>query len=233
MQLKEASRGAVNWKEFVQQNQIYISAFFLLWGLAAYALFAIVEKGDVILFFAGHRTDFLNAFFVFCTQIGEAYVYALATTAFLFIAYSKTMSIGINAIFVLLFSGALKYYFKHERPVNYYDKLLEQPDLPNYVPDVELLQGWTTSFPSGHTISAFAFYTLLAFFISNQWGKLLCLLAAVLVGVSRMYLVQHFLKDVTSGMLTGFLIALFVFVCHERWWKYKWTGRLQLKKGAA
>jgi membrane-associated phospholipid phosphatase len=142
-------------------------------------------------------------------------VYVFATIMLLFSGYSRSFAIGVNAVFVLVISQCLKIFFAHERPVRYFSNLLEEPDLPNYVPNVHLLNGWTTSFPSGHTTSAFAFYSLLAFFIPNKWIKMLCLVCAALVGISRMYLVQHFLKDVTTGMLTGFLIALVVYWMHE------------------
>ena len=212
--------------DFVSENRGYIIGFLLLWSFACLLLFAVVEKGDVILFFADNRTEFRNFFFVFWTYFGEGYVYVIAVIALLFVAYSKCLAIAVNAVLVLGFSGGLKQLFEHERPVRYFNDLLKQPDLPNYIPDVVLHDGWTTSFPSGHTTSAFAFYTLLALFIPNKGLKLLCLALAVLVAVSRMYLVQHFLKDVTSGMLVGFLIALFVYWLHEKY-SYLLPGKWQ------
>lgn len=200
---------------FVAENRTYIAAFLILWGLACYFLMGVFNKGDMILFFAENRTEFKNTFFLYCTYIGEGYVYLLATGMLLFSGYSRSLAICLNAVLVLLVSQALKMFFSHERPVRYFSDLLEQPDLPNYIPNVHLLDGWTTSFPSGHTTSAFAFYSLLAFFIPNKWIKMLCLVLAALVGLSRMYLVQHFLKDVTTGMMTGFLIALVVYWAHE------------------
>lgn len=200
---------------FVAENRMYIAAFLILWGLACYFLMGVFNKGDMILFFAENRTEFKNTFFLYCTYIGEGYVYLLATIMLLFSGYSRSLAICLNAVLVLLVSQALKMFFSHERPVRYFSDLLEQPDLPNYIPNVHLLDGWTTSFPSGHTTSAFAFYSLLAFFIPNKWIKMLCLVLAALVGLSRMYLVQHFLKDVTTGMMTGFLIALVVYWAHE------------------
>lgn len=200
---------------FVVENRMYIACFLILWGVACYFLMGIFNKGDMILLFAENRSEFKNTFFLYCTYIGEGYVYLFATIMLLFSGYSRSLAICVNAVFVLVISQALKIFFAHERPVRYFSNLLEEPDLPNYIPNVHLLNGWTTSFPSGHTTSAFAFYSLLAFFIPNKWIKMFCLVLAALVGLSRMYLVQHFLKDVTTGMLTGFLIALVVYWAHE------------------
>lgn len=217
--------------DFIAENRWYIAGFLLLWGIACYLLFGVVDKGDVILFFANNRTDALNSFFLFCTYIGEGYVYLIATVVLLFIGYSRSLAIFVNAVLVLLISQGLKGFFEHERPKRYFDNLLGEPDLPNYIPDVELLDGWTTSFPSGHTTSAFAFYTLLAFFIPNKWAKMFCLLLAALVGLSRMYLVQHFLKDITTGMLTGFLIALVVYWGHATLSPTFTSRRLSWRRG--
>jgi len=216
---------------FVAENRVYIATFLVLWGVACYFLTGFFNKGDMILLFAEHRSAFKNTFFLYCTYIGEGYVYVFATILLLFSGYSKSLAICANAIFVLVVSQGLKIFFAHERPVRYFNDLLEQPDLPNYIPNVHLLNGWTTSFPSGHTTSAFAFYSLLAFFIPNKWIKMLCLLLAVLVGLSRMYLVQHFLKDVTSGMLTGFLIALLVYWMHEMLSPSLTSKKLHLRRG--
>ena len=210
----------------LRDNYGYITGFFLLWSIACLLLFGVLEKGDVILFFAENRTDFQNFIFVFWTYCGEGYVYVIAAVVFLFFSYSKSFAIILNALLVLVVSGVMKDYFEHERPVRYFNDLLKQPELPNYIPSVVLHDGWTTSFPSGHTISAFAFYTLLAFFIPNRLLKFICLALAFLVAISRMYLVQHFLKDVTAGMLIGFLIAILVYSLHEKY-SHLISGRSQ------
>ncbi len=214
---------------FLKDNFGFITAFLILWSLAAFLLIFLVEKGDVILYFAENRTELKNSFFIFCTSLGEGFLYVFSILAFLFIAYSKSFAICVNALLVLVTSGVLKRFFEHERPERFFNDLLKDSALPNYIPDVVLHSGWTTSFPSGHTTSAFALFSLLAFFLTSKSLKYLCLLCAVLVGVSRMYLVQHFLKDVTSGMLTGFLIALFVYWLHQKY-AYKLPGKLLLKK---
>jgi membrane-associated phospholipid phosphatase len=215
--------------DFLKDNFGFITAFLILWSWAAFLLFFVVEKGDVILYFAEDRTEIKNSFFIFCTYLGEGFIYVFSIIAFLFIAYSKSFAICVNALMVLVVSGLFKRFFEHERPERFFNDLLKDSELPNYLPDVVLHSGWTTSFPSGHTTSAFALFSLLAFFITSKSLKYLCLLCAVLVGVSRMYLVQHFLKDVTSGMLTGFLIALFVYWLHQKY-SYRLVGKLALKK---
>ncbi|GAB2694601.1 hypothetical protein GCM10027037_17650 [Mucilaginibacter koreensis] len=59
------------------------------------------------------------------------------------------------------------------------------------------------SFPSGHTVTAFAAATVLSYLtVSKRWGFIF-LLFAMAVGYSRMYLSQHFLEDVMAGSMIG------------------------------
>lgn len=216
---------------FWRENLSYLIGFLILWLMGCYALFFIFNKGEFIVFFSNNRSESLNQFFRLGSIIGEGYVYVLAVIVFLFIQYAKSLAIIINSIFVLAFSGSLKWYFEHERPVRYFTDLLKQPDMVTYVEGVKMHDGWTTSFPSGHTTSAFAFYSLLAFFIPNRSLKLLCLLAAAVVGISRIYLVQHFLKDVVAGSLLGFLIALGVYWLSTKFGG-KLNGKIELRRSA-
>ncbi len=61
------------------------------------------------------------------------------------------------------------------------------------------------SFPSGHTITAFAFATsTVLYYPSLVYGVFFC---AVSVALSRVMLGMHFLSDVVVGALIGMLLA--------------------------
>lgn len=72
------------------------------------------------------------------------------------------------------------------------------------------------TFPSGHTTSAFLLSSLLAFHTSNKWTQLLLFLMASLVGYSRIYLMQHFLRDVLAGALIGYFCSVAVYYWFSR-----------------
>jgi len=64
------------------------------------------------------------------------------------------------------------------------------------------------SFPSGHSTSVFCLFSLLAFMSRGQMVKLLFLFIAFLAAFSRTYLSQHWLVDVYTGSIIGFLFAV-------------------------
>ncbi len=64
------------------------------------------------------------------------------------------------------------------------------------------------SFPSGHTVTAFATAVALAFLLP-RWGRLFLLLA-VLIGVSRVVTGAHFPSDVIAGMALGTATSIFL-----------------------
>lgn len=64
------------------------------------------------------------------------------------------------------------------------------------------------SFPSGHTMSAFAIYS--SFLATLPWLAPWVLSAAVLIGLSRIYLGLHYPTDVLMGALLGTLTGQLV-----------------------
>ena len=63
------------------------------------------------------------------------------------------------------------------------------------------------SFPSGHTIVAFAFSGVLAERIKNTWASIGLYGLAAACGVSRMYTDDHWISDVLSGAIISVSIS--------------------------
>lgn len=71
-----------------------------------------------------------------------------------------------------------------------------------------LVDAGAHSFPSGHTCAAFAFAVALCCSIPRKWAKAAALIAAALMGFSRVYVGVHFPSDVLAGALIGALAGL-------------------------
>jgi membrane-associated phospholipid phosphatase len=65
------------------------------------------------------------------------------------------------------------------------------------------------AFPSGHTTTAFVFFTLLTLHFKKISVQILSALAVIGVGLSRVYLMAHWLPDVMAGASLGLCIGLF------------------------
>ena len=79
------------------------------------------------------------------------------------------------------------------------------------------------SFPSGHATQAFALFTFAALITPFKKYQLLILLVAILVAVSRIYLLQHFFQDVLAGSFIGISVSTFIFAAFET---YNKKGKL-------
>jgi len=63
--------------------------------------------------------------------------------------------------------------------------------------------------PSGHSQNAASLWSLAANKLSYRWGWLAAGLIIFLIGFSRLYLGVHFLRDILTGWLVGFLLLFF------------------------
>jgi membrane-associated phospholipid phosphatase len=107
-------------------------------------------------------------------------------------------------VFTSLCVQIAKYFFDDPRPRLYFQKEISKL---RFVKGVEILDHH--SFPSGHTLTAFATGVLLTYLAKNKsWGVLLVLFG-VLVGFSRMYLSEHFFEDVIGGSVMGVFLTIF------------------------
>lgn len=198
-----------------RHNRLYWIAFslFLMFGGV---LLLLLEKGDAILYFSAQRSAFGDFFFANMTKGGEHAAYLICLAGLLFVRYRPAVILPLLGASVALVSAFTKMIFAQPRPFLYF-KDLDMLELLVPVTGIAM-HGGNTSFPSGHTMSAFALYTFLALTLSYKRSlSLVLLLMAVLVGVSRIYLVQHFLEDVVTGAAIGAVIGIL--------W-YHWQYRL-------
>lgn len=152
------------------------------------------------------HTIFYDFIFKNITLFGEAW-FGVPMCLYLFYKNKKW---GIVATVVSISSSIVSQVNKHFIFENALRPALVLKNYKlNFVDGVDIAHYY--SFPSGHTTFAFAIFTCLAFLYKKPLVQVLFLFCAVLVGFSRIYLLQHFLKDVYVGSIFGFFTAFVLY----------------------
>ncbi|MBC7777327.1 MAG: phosphatase PAP2 family protein [Phycisphaerae bacterium] len=167
----------------------------------------IVPYGHEILFFNNLRYEPFNSCFQFLTYCGEIWAFLFFGVAALFWRPRYALMIALVGLLSMPVMYLLKDAIGVDRPITYFEKKAALDNII-LVPSTYMNRG-QTSFPSGHTMAAFALFSLLTRMAGQKyerWGLAFALLA-VLVGISRIFLAQHFLVDVIAGALLGLLLS--------------------------
>jgi undecaprenyl-diphosphatase len=178
------------------------------------------------------RSPELNNFFQFITDLGDVYAYIVATTIaavyFFFKLRNKWFVFQLLGVLVLsaLANIALKRAFNRARPT------IEH-----------LVVVKSLSYPSGHAMSAMAFYGFLTYLIFQikmpKWLRAVLTTVFVFlilsIGISRIYLGVHFPSDVAGGFIAGliwvaFCVVLFNIIALLRMRKRRRDGSIDVEE---
>jgi len=152
------------------------------------------------------RNDGLTQVLIFITEVGDTTGYvvviALLIAFFLIRRHNWKYMLQITAVLLLatLSNMALKEFINRTRPTAEH-----------------LVTVSTLSYPSGHAMSAMAFYGFLIFLAMRyKINRILriCLISLLailifLIGISRIYLGVHFPSDVLAGFMGGLIWVAF------------------------
>lgn len=190
----------------------YPVGIFLVASLAA-AL--ALPYGEEIIILNDLRFEPFNTIFRTITAFGEPCMWILAAVFYLVRGRNMAIPVIAAGLLIIPVSYIVKDKAGTDRPYTHFQNI-GKSDQVVVVPGVALNKG-KTSFPSGHTMSAFGLYSMMALLSRGKNRYLLMTLAgfSVLTGVSRIFLVQHFLVDVIGGAVLGMLISLLIWKIWE------------------
>lgn len=170
-----------------------------------------LDEGVLFFIQENLKNPAMDRLMVFITSLGNA-GFLWIFLAFLLLSQKRHQKCGVPLICTVslsMFLGdyILKPWIGRIRPCNLY-------------PDISLLitAPSTYSFPSGHTMVAFA--SAVVIFHYYRKSGLLTFLIAALIGYSRIYLFVHYPSDVFGGCLLGSFVSLFVIHAIEKLYSY-------------
>lgn len=207
---------------------ILLAGGIIIVGLVSFISFtSSLQNGDLAIldheinsWLHTHRTSSINAVMKGITQMGNviAYVIIIPIIALLLFRYNKNWQHSIETAIILiscfLVNLGLKFHFARSRP-----------DVSLHL--VELAED-SFSYPSGHSMTAMAFYGFLMYlslhYFQAKYTKLFSVLVLsaliFLIGISRVYLGAHYPTDVLAGFLVG-LVWLLICINILRYFQFK------------
>ena len=184
---------------------IYLNIVRLSWFLGATTLF-MYDKIEIQKYFNRIGNPIIDSMSKALTHAGDGVFAIVVCITFLFIRLKTALLLFISFTVSAGIVQLLKHFVFSDMKRPYFSL--------RYDPDFRIIENLTYhtshAFPSGHSASIFAICTVIAFQYQKKitWQILLALFA-MLIGLTRVYLCQHFLQDVIAGSLIGTLIAYY------------------------
>ncbi|HVV55186.1 MAG TPA: phosphatase PAP2 family protein [Mucilaginibacter sp.] len=157
------------------------------------------------IFFAvnSHNYPFADSVAPYITDLGNGWTAVVIAALVTLFSYRKAFIIATVYGVTSIFAQIVKHIFDAPRPRLYFKGQLSRI---HFVKGVDILS--MHSFPSGHTVTAFSVAVLFTYWSRNKALGPVFLLAAILVGYSRMYLSEHFFEDVVAGSVIGLVVTV-------------------------
>lgn len=209
--------------ELLRKNRVFFLPYLL--ALAGVGVLQMLYTQEQLMQWVNIRNSpFADTLFPYITYLGDGATYVILCLILLiynrpigFMAFASFALSSLTSLFLktIVFPNSLRplKFFEHS---TFEYHIIKELDIYSY-----------NSFPSGHTTTAFAMFSLLAILDDQKGRGVIFLLLAMLAGYSRVYLFQHFVEDVYAGSLVGTMSTVIVYLLLWRWV----TKTSALKKG--
>lgn len=186
------------------KNFVIASMLCIVSAIAIFVVNSILGNQQFFLLLNNDYGAFADSSFAFITHLGEAAPWVtIAIVALIFRRQFLPLILIALLISTLLAQGIKNYLPEQPRPT----KAITNLSLIHTVKGVDLHT--INSFPSGHTTTAFTVFLLACLLIHKRWIIGAGFIYALAVGYSRIYLAQHFPKDVAGGILVAVISTCF------------------------
>ena len=192
--------------------------FFYFAAVFSFISFALlVPQVRGVQWINGWHNPALDIVFAGITNLGDGIFIVLFSALLLFFRFYLSIALLVNGVCQALVVSLFKRLLFPEalRPIAYLD-----PATVHFVEGVNVHR--FMSFPSGHTITIFGLCVFLSLCSRNRVVTILLLAISVLVALSRVYLLQHFVMDIAAGAFIGYGIGILSYRYFEKLSKPQW-----------
>lgn len=189
----------------------------------------VIGKATIHLAVNRFYCGWADVFFASITHLGDGLIFLITIPIALFLSVRFGFALLISGLFTGIFTLLSKkiFFANAPRPLQYFNSIENMP--LRLVPGVDV-HHWN-SFPSGHTMAAFAIYFVMANYFNGKYSSFMLFVLAFLVGFSRMYLSQHFITDVAVGALLGVGAgSIGIFLANKTTWEKSLISLMQKRK---
>lgn len=174
----------------------------MLFFLTSLVLVLLYNKVKLHETLNSYHCSFFDCFFKYSTFLGDGIMFGVLFLIFIFVKRKIAYAFAISGAMTLLLIALLKkvIFTGMARPAQYIG--VENLHIVNGVK----MAFWNT-FPSGHTTTSFAIFTILCLYFNKCKSQYLWISLAIIAGLSRVYLSQHFLIDIFVGSFLGIFIG--------------------------
>ena len=207
----------------IKKNKAYFFCF-VVYAIIGAILLLSFQKGDLEYRFNQYHKPILDTVLKYTTFFGDGlFAFPLILVITLFSSKYKGLIFFISMMAQFIVIHALKWFvFENSpRPSVFFPQSLHM----YYVEGVDIYS--YNSFPSGHSSQAFCLFLLFALFATNKKLGPLFFLLAFSVGLSRIYLLQHFFVDTYFGAVISTGITFLSFYYFENHTDLKNNKKLQ------
>lgn len=184
-------------------HPVFLSLF-IVFCLGSVLILTLLSRSEIVLWVNSLSSMQLDPVFIYITFFGHGTFALIISLIFLFKKLYHATLLGISFLLVSLFTNLLKHFvfIQYNRPLwsIYYD------DLSRVIYEAPV--NYLRSFPSGHTMTAFALAAVISMIYKSKTVVVVVFLYALLIAFSRIYLLQHFFVDVFWGSIFGVLAAI-------------------------
>lgn len=195
---------------FGKPVNLLTALYFAVFGV----LLVLTTHGDIVLWLNDRHSPFLDTFFKYWTYLGDGVLLGVLGLVLLLVNYYRffqfLIATALQTVFVHIFKQWL--WAGEPRPKTFF---AEQANILNFVEGVTV-RGYD-SFPSGHTAAGFLLCFYLMLIIRSTTARIALMITAVLIGISRIYLLQHFARDVYVGSIFGILSVVFAVMIFSKY----------------